>query len=83
LIYGSEAIEYLERYIEIYQTSLIFGLCVVDLLIFVMLLISIIRVRRLGKQVDKLIPSVERLLNEEWARYTRTIIGRAREKDSP
>ena len=81
LLYYSEALEFTRGYIDGHQTDIIFGLCAAELLIFFMILISFISARGLRKRVHELNSSVTRLLNDEAARYTRSILGR--EKDNP
>jgi hypothetical protein len=81
LVYYSEALEFMRGYIEGYQADIILALCAAELLIFIIILISIMRGRRLRKRVDELTYSVTRLLNEEAARYTRSILGRAKDND--
>jgi hypothetical protein len=81
LIDYPEAAELLQRYIESYHADIVFALCVAELLIFIMVLISIRRARRLRKRVDELAYSVNRILNDEAARYTRTILGREKDND--
>ena len=80
-MYYSEALEFVRGYIEGYQADIILALCAAELLIFIMILILIRRGRRLKKRVDELTNSVTRLLNDEAARYTRSILGREKDND--
>jgi len=79
----SKVIEFLRGFIDSYHADIILALSAVELLIFIMILISIRRGRRLKKRVDELTYSVTRILNDEAARYTRSILGRAKDNDPP
>jgi hypothetical protein len=80
MIYGSNVLEFLRSHVEIYQTDVILALCAAVLLIFVLVWIALSRGRRLGKKIDDLTYSVNGLLNQEGARYTREILGRTKDK---
>ena len=79
----SQTSEFVRGYIESHHADIILALSAAELLIFIMILISIRRGRRLKKRVDELTYSVTRILNDEAARYTRSILGRAKDNDPP
>ena len=80
-MHGSDALEFMRSHVESYQADIILALCAAVLLVFVLVLITLIRGRRLRKLVDELRKSVRRLNNDEEARYTREILGRTKSKD--
>ena len=81
MVYYSEVLEFMRGHIEGSEANIILGLSAAELLIFFMILMSIRRGRRLRKRVDELTYSVTRLLNDEAARYTRSILGREKDND--
>jgi len=82
LTYGSDAIKVMWSYIESYQADIVLALCAAELLLFIIIVILIIRVRRLKRRINELAGSVARFLNNEAARYTRSILGRAKDTDT-
>jgi hypothetical protein len=80
-MYGSDALDFMRNYVERYQADIFLSLCAATPLLFILILITLIRGRRLRKRVDELRNSVNRLINDEEARYTREILGRTRAKD--
>jgi hypothetical protein len=69
-------------YIESYHADVILGLCAAELLLFIIIVILMMRVRRLNKRIDALASSVTRFINDEAARYTRSILGRTKDTDT-
>lgn len=82
LTYGSDAIKFMWSYLESYQADVVLALCAAELLIFIIILILIMRVRRLSGQIDELSGAVKRVINDEAARYTRSILGRSKDTDA-
>ena len=76
-----DAIEFMLRDIESRHAEIILVLCFIAPLIFVLVLIALSRGRRLRKRVDELTHSVRELINEQEPRYTRVLLGRAKDKD--
>ncbi len=79
-MYNSDIVEFVWRYVESRQAEIILALCFVELLTFVLVLIALSRDRQLRKRMDGLTNSVRGLINEQEARYTREILGRAKDK---
>lgn len=79
-MYDSDAVEFMRRYIEGREAEIILALCFAELLSFVLVLIALSRDRRLRKRLDALTNSVMGLVNEQEARYTRELLGRAKDK---
>jgi hypothetical protein len=81
-MYGSGVIESVLGYIEGYQPQSILVLSFVGLVIFVIEVTTIIDHRRLKRRVDELARILNGLVNEREVRYTRELLGRAKNKDS-
>lgn len=82
MTYGSDAIKFIWSYLEGYQAEVVLALCAAELLIFIIILILIMRVRRLSRRLDELSGALTRFLNNEAARYTRSILGRSKDTDT-
>ena len=81
-MYGSAAVEFMRTYIESRQAEVILALCFVVPLTFVLVLVALSHNRRLRKRLDELTNSVRGLINEQEARYTKELLGRAKDKDA-
>jgi hypothetical protein len=80
-MHGSMVVDSMLRHIESYQAQSILALFLIVLVIFVMTVIAFRVSRRLRNRVDELTRTVNGLTNQQEARYTRELIGRAKDKD--
>ena len=67
-------------HIEGYQLFILAGLCAAALLIFIFLLMTIGRLRRLGRRVDALQLSVEKLNNTMQMRFIKELHDQSKNK---
>lgn len=74
-MYNRFYVEFMRRLVEI-----ILGMTFVELLTFVLVLIALSRCSRLRKRLDALTDSARGLIDEQEARYTRELLGRAKDK---
>jgi hypothetical protein len=75
-----EALEFLRRYVDSNQSDIILVLCGGTFLIFILVLISLARGRRLRKQIYALELSLQRLNSAEELRLLRDLRGQAKVK---
>jgi hypothetical protein len=74
---GGDPLLYVQRAIEELNAAPASALCVATALLFLLILIALIRGARLKRRVNALSATVEQLLSENAARYTRHLLNRS------